>query len=64
MHSFRRDDDDGDDNNGDDRDDVDNDDDDSEDDSDCGGDNLEGQAAIVSKKSRLPRQNASWEALF
>ena len=59
MHSLRWDDDDGDDNNGDDRDDVDND-----DDSDGGGDNLEGQAAIVSKKSRLPRQNASWEALF
>ena len=39
-------------------------DDDSDDDSDGGGDNLEGQAAIVSKKSRLPRQNASWEALF
>ena len=63
MHTLKRDGDDGDDNNGDDRDDVDNDD-DSEDDSDCGGDNLEGQAAIVSKKSRLPRQNASWEALF
>ena len=59
MHSLRWDDDDGDDNNGDDRDDVDN-----YDDSDGGGDNLEGQAAIVSKKSRLPRQNASWEALF
>ena len=63
MHSLKRDGDDGDDNNGDDRNDEDNDD-YSEDDSDCGGDNLEGQAAIVSKKSRLPRQNASWEALF
>ena len=63
MHSLKRDDDNGDDNNGDDRDEVDNDD-DSEDDSNVGGDDLEGQAAIVSKKSRLPRQNASWEALF